>query len=567
MKKKVNNNSGFALAGTLVLLLVLSLMGTAMFTYSISSLRTVRFSSERKKAEYLAKAGVEAAAYAYQTASSEQNSLGTDRQKAFSTFVREMATQDSEGNYTKSATSNKVYLGYNKSTHKYEFMETEPSAETYIYIGWYEVTLKKTELEYQDIYSSTDVIVGSAMQFKAAGHSAKNSEVVASASGYVPDAVNASVAGYYNDNGVIEYPTGATQGDAASLKPYTKLGDDIKIKIQREYLTKLFQWIMGSTTLTLKEITVKPFAASSAGNMILTAPANTDTIRFKRYSSDVPSSGKFLQDSNSAIFASTQNIFLQGNLNVTPITGGFNVAYLVGKNIVIGGNIEMYVYCLPPSSNQSLFRALWNTYVQKGYGLGKVVIGVPVVSKKVVDAQGHETTINEIEPPINDPTRTGVLNGADFTRAGKVYFGGNVTVTVEIANEGKHRYRMFNSGDVYYFNAESHVITENDNVQNQTEDITYGIDLLQYFLEDAIENNRYGPTTSNRFRTILKFYYGTDNGSTIVTTNNYVNVGGSTNDAMFKIPTNDTARYPELVVPDPSSASALVWTTTDNYKE
>ena len=56
MKTKLKQNGGFAIVSVVFLLFVLSLMGTAMYMYSVTSLRSVRFLSDRKKAEYLADA-------------------------------------------------------------------------------------------------------------------------------------------------------------------------------------------------------------------------------------------------------------------------------------------------------------------------------------------------------------------------------------------------------------------------------------------------------------------------------------------------------------------------------
>ena len=104
MKSRLKQNGGFALTAVIALLFILSLMGTAMYAYTMTSLRTVRFLSDRKKAEYLAQAGAEAASYAYQLA---VNNKGTDSD------VNEFIVETSEDG--DKIETNKIYLIWNKT--------------------------------------------------------------------------------------------------------------------------------------------------------------------------------------------------------------------------------------------------------------------------------------------------------------------------------------------------------------------------------------------------------------------------------------------------------------------
>jgi hypothetical protein len=474
------------------------------------------------------------------------------------------------------AESDFVYMAWHKSDKKYVYLDSEPTdTDVYDYIGKFKVKIETVELEFTNPVSKDDVIVGTAKQFTGYGYSAKSDDTVTVAKGYIPDAVNTSNQGFYNSKGTIQYPSNPSYDNAESLKPYSSMGKkEIEVKINREYITRLFKWLTGSSSLTFKTIKARPYTGSAAGNMILSAPTSGDTIHFYQGSSvndgTADSGFRFNNTthqntnlstlsveydySNSLAFASSENVFVQANLDVTPKQGNFNSVYLVGKNIIINGNIELYVYCVPDTSNQSLLRIIFNTYTGR-YGMGKVLVGVPV-------SYNEEDDENVLEPPYNDETNSGILDDADFQHAGKIFFGGNVTVTIEIANEGKHRYRLFNAGDVYYYDAEAEIVT--NNVNDTKDDVTYGIDLLQYFLENAIAHQSFGTKTLDRFRTILQLYYSEESSDTANYSPRYVisnGYGRITYDAMYKIPTNEIARYPELVPPSPADASGLVWTT------
>ena len=92
--------------GVMALLVILSLLGTAMYAYSMQSVQSVRFASDGKKAEYLAQAGVEAAVYAFQAA------VDSNKQEAIS--FRQAAS-----NKNNTVSSNRVWLVYNKTKKIY----------------------------------------------------------------------------------------------------------------------------------------------------------------------------------------------------------------------------------------------------------------------------------------------------------------------------------------------------------------------------------------------------------------------------------------------------------------
>ncbi|MDO4831418.1 MAG: hypothetical protein Q4A46_08080, partial [Clostridia bacterium] len=436
MKTKLKQNGGFAIVGVIFLLLVLSLLGTAMFAYSVTSLRSLRFSTEGKKAEYLAKAGVEVAAYAYQTAFSDMNKTGID--PSYGKFISDINGLDGE------AESEPVYLIWNGDTAKYEFLSTDPNSsglENFVYIGYFTVKIETEELEFINTYKPEETIVGQAKQFVATGHSGKNGTTYVSY-GFFPDSTSGAGKKFYTDDGFIQFPTDSTPSNKDSYTPYASMADSpFKIEIRRFFTTKFFKWLTGQDSFNLADIYIMPFGAVSAGNFVLDKPANSDTIRFyagqSGYSATAGNTlnyngSKYDSSSNycnSVVFAAGDSIFVQANLDVTPAKGGLNAISLSGQNIVVNGNIEMYVYCLPDTSNQTLIRSIVNT-ATKGYGLGKVILGVPVIWDADASNGPDQPKGKKVpQPAYTDSLGNGILSGASFMSAGKVYFGGNVTVT------------------------------------------------------------------------------------------------------------------------------------------
>ncbi|MEG2080495.1 MAG: hypothetical protein RRZ68_02915 [Oscillospiraceae bacterium] len=124
MKKVLKNNGGVAMVMVIVLIAIMSLMGTTLYAYSIQSVATYKFGIDRNKAEYLARAGIEAAAYRYQNAVIRSSSDADLRD-----FIATGEAQEAviEGN--------KIYL--DKSGQYFAFPAGEPPEGSYV--GYFEV--------------------------------------------------------------------------------------------------------------------------------------------------------------------------------------------------------------------------------------------------------------------------------------------------------------------------------------------------------------------------------------------------------------------------------------------
>lgn len=546
MKTKLKQNSGFAVAGVIAVLAIASLMGTALFAYSVTSLRSVRFATEDTKAEYLAQAGVEIGTYAYQSAVLGSSDIDDT---SYANFVADLADPDV------SASSTEVHLVWDKSSRKYKFTNDTSylsNTDNYLNVGYFTVKLTTSELEYYNAYSDIDPttgypkekIKGYARVVTATGHSGKQNKTYTS-TGYFPDTLSASGSNIYSADGIIQSPKSG-KGN------FTSVGDDVKVDIDREFTTRIMKWLTGQNSFTLGSINITPYAFASVGNLILDKPRNSDTIRFYDPNNTSPTidSNSQVNSSNAVTFVAGDSIFVNANIDVTPTKGGLNAISLVGQNIVINGNVELYVYCLPDTSNQTLIRSIINT-ATRGYGIGKLVVSVPITF--------DESTKEKVpHPAYTDKLGNSILEGASFMTAGKIFFGGNVTITVEIANEGKHRYRAFNAGDVYYFDSNAKVMAKDTTGGNRE---VYGIDLMQYFFERAVNNGEYGTKTLRRFNTILDFYFSDPdvNGGKHINKYTGLKDGSKDVDVLYIIPKNNVRRYKELVPPTPFSASTINW--------
>lgn len=55
MKQQLKDNHGVALTMVMVLLTVMTVLGAAMYGYSMQALKTLEYGTSRQKAEYLAR--------------------------------------------------------------------------------------------------------------------------------------------------------------------------------------------------------------------------------------------------------------------------------------------------------------------------------------------------------------------------------------------------------------------------------------------------------------------------------------------------------------------------------
>lgn len=523
MKKRLKQNGGFALTAVIALLFILSLMGTAMYAYTMTSLRTVRFLSDRKKAEYLAQAGAEASAYAYQLA---VNNRGSDAD------VNEFIVETSEDG--DKILTNKIYLIWNRaaSPAAYQYVtEAGLAASTdKEIIGYYQVEITniveikkgkflKTE-EKPDgsgIIAEEEVeMIDKQRRFVSKGYAVKGNDI----NDVVPATVTARISEPVQGLGTFYDNDGANAGivDAVSNDQLTKIGT-VKLPSNLSLKTKHF----GTYTINIGERRTPAKLGYSSGNLILNAPT-TGTIKMKQNQDNIVS------------FVGMKDLFVNTNIDVTPTKKNYNIMFLKGNNIVINGDIEIFAY--------GFYR---NTLTKFGANLGMIgdaIRGKYRFSTVVLGTPNPETAA------ITDPISNNIYS---LGRCGKVFFGGDVYVNIEMPNVGVYRYKAFSAGDVYYFD---------DNApQNTGSENEYGVDLLKYFLDYSIATNKYSKNVLNRFADLIEIYYQTSEGDTPTQYVTGDGAGNITKNLMRKIDVDNNARdtYSSIIPPDPTDSSSLMW--------
>ena len=512
---KFNHKSGMALPGVMILLVVLSLLGTAMYAYSMQSVRSVRYASDGKKAEYLARAGIEATAYAYQVA---MNSTGTDA-NGLADFMGEIADGSTH------IESNTVWLVYDKTTREYVYLKDTrtqeqqqndqengvewPSSSSYDIIGnfvvvMYQETKEDTIRVYN--YDENGQVIGnpdgvdralpSNIKLLTATGTAVNG-AKRQKTAYLTDVMNAYKR-YYGDNGIIDGKYASTSspsevaygnnstpaGGCSASTPFIYSGSyktSSTLTFRFKWLNKIFGEGIQPDPQTVASETVPFSLAYSAGNLVLDKPKNAKNISFV--------SGQ----SNMVSFVSRNNIFVRTGIDTTSTDGHFNTCVLKGNKIVVDGDINVAAYGFTRTSSMALIN------------------NIGVLSDLMKQKYRYATLTIDA---LNDTDISNPYHGVPYTydRSGVIYFGGNVFVNITLPNVGTYRYKAFSAGDAYYFDADVHASYINNLGSNAPESTDLGsddgIDLFRYFLEYSIATKKYSKNVLDRFSDLIEFYYG-----------------------------------------------------------
>lgn len=500
MKKYLKNKEGMALPMVLIIMTVLSLFATGLALYAHNSYLSVRWMNEEKRAYYLARAGVEAASYAYQNAVTKTTANYDNLQKyADFSEIDKLITVSEKSDAL--ITTNKVYLRYSTSDENagtrwdgLEFKtyasENEAVADTSC-IGYFEVQIgngtdKITVGESNGTATPQDVDV---KVFKAKAVCGERSQV---AFGYITPADNVSSMELYDDDGYL-YTTGVTKEEAEKngtngqfIKTDKYIRYDTEIKDAEDgFFTRLFKGIVKGIFKALKQDgrNISLFVKTGEGNVVLSKPENSKYIKAN------PNKDNFY------VFATTGNLFLDNvGIESIPTKGYYSSIGLYGDQIVIDGDITMEVYYTNP--NSLLGDRLTSTIAMIGnrFRLGTVVLG---------DASALGTDRQDPVPP----NKGGLQYSGDSVPANKVYFNGNVYVKIYTQGGSTETYRVFNAGDMAYFYG-GYTITGkagSDEVQAK------GVDLLKYFIDAVLADKdgfKYGEALKQKLRKVNELYYG-----------------------------------------------------------
>ena len=587
MKKYLKNNEGMALPMVLIIMAIIMTLTTGLAVLAYNSYVSVRWMSQEKQAYYLARAGVEAASYAYREAVSKASGDTTSDTGRF------VQVGENGGNEA-IITSSKVYAYYTKSSNAndntiwdgFDFSLEAASTENPGYFGYFEVQigngadLVRTKDETADkgyVETETPVKV-----FKSVGHIAENN-IVRTVYGYITPTETIQGETLYDENGVLKRAVGAgafTKKDEIEIN-YETLETDLKFNQNDGFFTRLGKIVQslfkGFLNQVYKQLAnlkdgdgnyifpnfprnrhIDMYSKISDSTLVLTKPANSKVIKGgPKMNETAGKNGMQNYGDNFYVISSGENLFLQNvGVDATPEKGQYNSIGLYGDQIVIDGNITLYAYITNPDSlgTDSIKGTL--ALLGNRFCLGTVMLG-------------HGRVYDENDPKLFKGKGITDENG-NTVAANKVYFNGNVVLKLNVQGTGIETYRIFNAGDMAYFYGSYKESTEVNTSNGTKESDAAGIDLLKYFVDAVIAGRDgydiYGDKVVEKMQSIKEIYYGADSPSYFqeasglqkktvlferlrVTTDNngHVYVNG------------ETGRIDEIVPPMPSSSVSISW--------
>lgn len=498
MKKYLKNNQGMALPMVLLIMLILTILAAALGTYASQSLRTVKYMNAQKQAYYLARAGVEAGAFAYQNATTKTTS-NFDNNESFANglvgfndvdkFVSVIEDSDSK------VTSNKVYLVYdgdneNEGTMweglKFSTIATENA------IGYFSIEIAGAEQETIVNDNGTEkTVLKPVVEFRSTAVCfSSGNEVSRVSTGYMYPSQTVSSETCYGADGYLS----TNKSDFDNTDTKTVSYDESTFNTQtgswwnrlKNGVLKLAFNLMKSSGLIPAQEDITVYEMIGAGDLILARPSD-----------DVGEIKINDNTNNFYIFSTSGTLILEDTgLYVDPTKGKYATIGLYGSDIVVDGDITMGVYHTNTSGFFSGLSTLVATLGNR-YRLGTVMIGNGLAS-------GGEWAeyLSVSSGGITDQ------NGNKITNGSRIFFNGNVNVKIYSQGAATETYRVFSAGDVCLFNG----VYEVTNTNTSGEEVaTRGIDLLKYFLDAVIAEEdgfKLGDNVIKKVTQIRDLYYG-----------------------------------------------------------
>lgn len=578
MKKYLKNQDGMALAMVLILMTIVMVMsaGTAVLAYN--SYVSVRWLNEEKQAHYLARAGVEAASYAYQDAIAGA---------APTNFIKVAE----EGGDNDIITSCKVYAYYTKSATAtsntiwdgFEFRTTAPRETDGVvdpaYFGYFEVRIGNgTDKVLVKQENGTSTETDSPVKvFESVAHVGSVQRTVYA---YITPAETISGTTLYDENGVLKREVGANAFTSKEtvIVDYEKLETDTGIQSSDGFFTKvgkivksLFKGFLNQVYKQLanakdadgnyifpnfpRKRQIDMYIKTSDSTLVLTKPAKSNVIKGGPKTSDASAQKDNTQNYGDNFYSISTggNLFLRDTgIDATPEKGQYNSIGLYGNQIIIDGNIILYAYITNPDSLAG--SSLTSTVALLGnrFCLGTVMLGHARVYDRNDSALFRDKGITD-------------ENGNDVA-ANKVYFNGNVVLKLYTQGVGVETYRIFNAGDMAYFYGsytDTSTVNTSSGAKNKE---TTGIDLLKYFVDAVIAGRDgyhiYGDAVVDKMKQVKEIYYGADTpsyfeGNTVL----FKRLAVTTDNKGSVLVNGEKGRINEIIPPMPNSAATIVWGT------
>lgn len=500
MKKYLKNNQGMALPMVLIIMMILTVLAAALGTYASQSLRTVKYMNAQKQAYYLARAGVEAGAFAYQNATTKTTS-SFDNNDSFANglvgfndvdkFVSVIEDSDEK------ITSNKIYLVYDGDNENegtmWEGLKFTTSASDNA-IGYFSIEIAGGEQEtiVNDNGVETEVLKP-VIEFRSTAVCFNNSgsEVSRVSSGYMYPTQTVSSETCYGADGYLS--TNVNDFDNSDTKTVSYDEAQFNTKTGRWWqrlkngLLKLAFNILKATGIIPAQENITVYEMIGGGDLILARPSEkVGEIKIN--------DGK----NNFYIFSTSGSLILEDTgLYVEPTKGKYATIGLYGSDIVVDGDITMSVYHVNTSGFFSNTTTLIATLGNR-FRLGTVMIGNGLAS-------GGEWAeyLSCSQGGVTDQ------NGKTLTNGSRIFFNGNVNLKIYSQGASTETYRVFSAGDVCLFNGVYEAT--NTDVDSSEEVTTRGIDLLKYFLDAVIAEEqgfKLGDSAKKKMTQIRDLYYG-----------------------------------------------------------
>lgn len=544
MKKHINNNKGIALPAVIIMMMILTVLAAGLGTYALNALERVMYMDTQKQAYYLARAGIETGAYAYQSATTKSDkSSDVVNANSFNNVDSFVSILENSDEIVKSDN----YIWLIPSSNPDENSDTEWEGLTFTAtdsldnpppaaIGYFSIELVRS---YQDIIVDQETgetapsacveIRSTAVCFNDKNSPATSETKKQIMSGYVFPTKTVDTGIYCDDDGYL-LDDGFT--NFAGNIGWDDLGS--------EYTGK-FDYCSGKQTIDYQNFTTPNYDTTSGGfisrfvaffknlynglvkelfKLVVPDPdyfyvygvyENGDMIIGKP-SATVDTLKVLADHMGFYVFSSSGTLTVDAGVDVKTTDGKYATVAFYGNDIVINGDITMEVYYTRTAEISSSILAGATDTINKiiatlgnRYRLGTVVIGAGTAS----GGKWYEYE------SFKDGGITDQDGEEGITNANRVFFNGNVSVKIYSQGSRTEVYRLFNSGDVCLFNG-NYIISEGENkdkngnpLPDETADDVRGIDLLKYFLDAvAIGEINYGTTTADKMKEVIELYYG-----------------------------------------------------------
>lgn len=533
MKKYLKNKDGLALPMVLIIIVILSILALSLATYANQSLRSVKYMDAQKQAYYLARVGVEAGAYAYQSASlkttdayAEYHPANYEGVDALVSVLQDVQyAENASGEYESSAgkvTSNKIYLRYTDSNANDKTMwdglefvtEDEVTTIDSSIVGYFTIeAMGAQNIVVQNAYDDdgneildadgnnvkTEVPMN-VVEFRSTAvcFDGNNNEVKEVVHGFVYPTEQVTSNTIYNDNGLfsqdpsvfsnVEIETIKVNATDGPTKPTTSGIQGFLDRIVY-YAKRLWNGIIkGIFTVLYPDgwtTEIEGYQYVSGGDVIFGKPSNSEFIK------------THANENNIYSLTTSGNMYVEAGFNVIPNKGKFSTVGLFANDIIIDGAIKMGVYINNPDLALGGLSSIISTFGNR-YRLGTVIIGSGSKSggnyQEFIDVEDGGITTQD---------------GALIQNANRIFFNGNVTLTVYMQGSTTETYRIFTSGDVCIFNG---LYANDSSVDEDSDSQARGIDLVKFFVDSVVDGDplfeKYGDAVRERLEAVRDTYYG-----------------------------------------------------------